>query len=347
MTLRTWALSLGTVALFALPAAAEDPMMEGPYVRGAAGLFLPNEWSGDVNGAERTFDFGTGPALGLAAGWKWAEGLRAELEAGYRSASADEVNGVPGTGKVKLYPIMANLLYDFSTDGPIKPYIGAGAGIIPTNFNDVAPEAGIATYDESDTGFGAQAILGAAVPVAERLDLTLDYRYLYTSGLTIAEGLLNQDVESINVKAHTIMAGLRYQFGHSIRPEPVDTPAPPPPPAPPVAPEDAEYIVYFEFDRADLTTQAMAVIADAAKDAAENGVSSITLAGHADRAGGTSYNMALSEKRVSAVRAELQRLGIQSRSITTSSFGESRPAVDTPDGQREQLNRRVNIELNR
>ena len=347
MTLRTWAVSLGAATLLALPALAEDPMMEGPYVRGAAGVFLPSEWSGDVNGTERTFDFGSGAALGLAAGWKWAEGMRAELEAGYRGASVDEVNGVDGTGKVKLYPIMANLLYDFSTDGPIKPYIGAGAGIVPTNFNNVAPEAGIATYDESDTGFGAQAIVGAAVPVAERLDLTLDYRYLFTSGLTIAEGLLNQDVESINVKAHTIMAGLRYQFGHSIRPEPAAQPVPPPPPPPPPAPEDAAYIVYFEFDRADLTADALRVIADAAADAAENGVSSITLAGHTDRAGGNSYNMALSERRVTAVKDELMRLGVQSRSISASSFGESQPAVTTPDGQREQRNRRVNIELNR
>jgi outer membrane protein OmpA-like peptidoglycan-associated protein len=71
---------------------------------------------------------------------------------------------------------------------------------------------------------------------------------------------------------------------------------------------------------------------------------SVVLAGHADRAGASDYNLRLSQRRVAAVRAAIQRAGVDVR-FDISSFGEQRPAVQTADGVREARNRRVEVRI--
>jgi outer membrane protein OmpA-like peptidoglycan-associated protein len=53
--------------------------------------------------------------------------------------------------------------------------------------------------------------------------------------------------------------------------------------------------------------------------------------------------MGLGQRRADAVRAYLEGHGIPGGVITTQSFGESRPLVETADGVREPQNRRVEI----
>ncbi|TRO88012.1 OmpA family protein, partial [Glycocaulis profundi] len=62
-----------------------------------------------------------------------------------------------------------------------------------------------------------------------------------------------------------------------------------------------------------------------------------------DTSGSAAYNMGLGERRANAVRDEMVRLGIPAGSISTQSFGQTRPAVDTGDGVREPLNRRSEV----
>ena len=69
----------------------------------------------------------------------------------------------------------------------------------------------------------------------------------------------------------------------------------------------------------------------------------VMLAGHADRAGSESYNMALSERRAQTVAAALVARGVPADALDVKWFGESQPRVPTPDGQREPQNRRVEI----
>ena len=83
----------------------------------------------------------------------------------------------------------------------------------------------------------------------------------------------------------------------------------------------------------------------AVDQARECQVASVQLAGHADRSGAAAYNRALSERRARAVRDEMVRLGIPASAINVQAFGESRPAVQTPDGVREPLNRRTEITI--
>lgn len=122
-------------------------------------------------------------------------------------------------------------------------------------------------------------------------------------------------------------------------------PAPAPAPAPAARPAtpDQSFLVFFDFDRSNLTTEAMAVVRRAAESVRRGGVSRITVTGHADRSGSDAYNMGLSQRRANAVRDALVREGVPANQISTTARGESQPLVPTPDGVREPQNRRAEI----
>ena len=73
----------------------------------------------------------------------------------------------------------------------------------------------------------------------------------------------------------------------------------------------------------------------------------ITVAGHADRAGGQVYNLRLSAKRAENVAAALRRIIEDHPRITvkTMKFGETENQVDTIDGTPEAKNRRATISI--
>jgi len=73
--------------------------------------------------------------------------------------------------------------------------------------------------------------------------------------------------------------------------------------------------------------------------------SMIIISGHTDTSASNAYNDALSERRVEKVRQDLIELGISADIIKSSSEGENRLLVQTPDGVVEALNRRVEINV--
>jgi outer membrane protein OmpA-like peptidoglycan-associated protein len=119
------------------------------------------------------------------------------------------------------------------------------------------------------------------------------------------------------------------------------------PAAPPPEPLPESGLVYFEFDRAELTAEAETTLNDIIADIQDRELGGITVAGHADTAGPPDYNMQLSERRANNVAAELTRAGIPSTIITTEAFGETQLAVQTPDNTPAQPNRRATIDFER
>jgi outer membrane protein OmpA-like peptidoglycan-associated protein len=102
-------------------------------------------------------------------------------------------------------------------------------------------------------------------------------------------------------------------------------------------------VVYFEWDRANLTDQARQVVNNAVNNARNCGVGSVQIDGHTDTSGSATYNQGLSERRARAVRDEMVRLGVPTGSISLNAFGQTRLAVQTRDGVREPLNRRAEV----
>ncbi|PHR54647.1 MAG: cell envelope biogenesis protein OmpA, partial [Robiginitomaculum sp.] len=120
-------------------------------------------------------------------------------------------------------------------------------------------------------------------------------------------------------------------------------PPPPPPPAPVC--NDVAFPVYFDWDKSNLTTQAADAIAAGVARASRCGIASANVGGHADKSGNRKYNVGLSSRRANIVRGELVNRGVSGAVISTEAFGETAPAVQTPDGAREPLNRRAVVVL--
>lgn len=115
----------------------------------------------------------------------------------------------------------------------------------------------------------------------------------------------------------------------------------------PAAPADLPEagVIYFGFDRDDLSPEAQAALEDIIFDIRDRELGGIISAGHTDTAGPADYNMDLSRRRAETVARELIRAGIPSDIIVLEAFGETDLAVPTPDNTPEPRNRRVVIEF--
>jgi outer membrane protein OmpA-like peptidoglycan-associated protein len=343
-----------TVLTLPLAAPAVAQPVEGFYVGAGAGV----NWRQNDQGRaafltpasyDIRFDLGWGGALSL--GWGFGNGLRAEIEGSYRQNTANrwtaEQAGRSGPvvianvgGRAETYGVMLNLLYDFDLGIGVVPYVGAGVGWM---WNTYAIRGTFASAEERlhDTGnnFAYQAIVGAALPIAEvpGLALTAEYRFLGTLEMDhrwTETGSGTVRARTDQVLHHSLFLGVRYAFGVA------------PAPAPAAAPEPARtYLVFFDWDRDTLTDRARQIIADAAAASRRVQSTRIEVSGHADRSGSPQYNQGLSLRRANNVAAELVRLGVPRNEIVIQAFGESRPLVPTADGVREPQNRRVEIVL--
>lgn len=113
--------------------------------------------------------------------------------------------------------------------------------------------------------------------------------------------------------------------------------------AEPMAPEDAVYLVFFNWDEAILEAGALNVLDAVGMEVAKNTPAQINVIGHADTSGPLDYNQKLALKRANAVRDALIQRGVDATIMMVDSRGESELLVETPDNVREPANRRVNI----
>jgi outer membrane protein OmpA-like peptidoglycan-associated protein len=198
----------------------------------------------------------------------------------------------------------------------ITPYIGAGAGI---GFVDGNSSLG-------STVFAYQGIVGLAWNVDTNFRVSIDGRYYGTSNPTVnGNGWSNNNF--------SVMLGLTLKFG--------DSPEAPPPPPPVVAPPS--FMVFFDWDRSNLSAQALNTIKQAAQAYKSKGNARITATGHTDTSGPEAYNMALSLRRANTVKDALVREGVPATAIAVIGRGEAGLLVKTADGVREPQNRRVEI----
>jgi OOP family OmpA-OmpF porin len=368
-------LLLSTALFVARPVAAQvlrpTDAVSGPYIAAGAGLNLLQDSSLSVegNGATQlrglginpsgslTFDPGFAGVLSL--GWGFGNGLRAEVEGNFRRNEIEGASGFSGAGRLGAsgqqdsYGIMANVLLDLGSFGPVVPYVGAGLGYVVTDWRQLRLSGNATdvrlTASGSDGRFAFQGIAGLAFPLEflPGAAVTAEYRFIGTqnpsiparaesrsTGAAIASGRV--ETETYN---HSLLLGIRYAFN----------PAPPAPAAaaPNVAPPTVRtFLVFFDYDRADLTERARQIIAEASLNARRTGgATRLEVSGHTDRAGTPAYNQALSQRRADAVAAELVRNGVARGDILVTAFGETRPLVATGDGAREPQNRRVEILL--
>jgi iron complex outermembrane receptor protein len=167
--------------------------------------------------------------------------------------------------------------------------------------------------------------------------------------------LLNQDLRDSGIDFGGLgFAGISFgeprsvgftvdvKYGAPSGPEQTSAPYVPPPVVAPVA-APKSYLVFFDFNKSDLTPQATDIVDTAAKNAAAGKVTRLTVTGHTDTVGSDAYNMRLSRRRAESVATQLEKDGIPSSEIEIVAKGKRDLLVPTADGVREPQNRRVQI----
>ncbi len=105
------------------------------------------------------------------------------------------------------------------------------------------------------------------------------------------------------------------------------------------------FIVYFGFDKTNLTDVARATIDEVVAAVNAMGTTALSLVGHTDTVASVGYNQALSEARARRVSDALSTRGVPAGAMTLAGRSENDLAIATGDNVREPLNRRVQITL--
>ena len=99
--------------------------------------------------------------------------------------------------------------------------------------------------------------------------------------------------------------------------------------------------VHFDFDRYTLRPEALRVLEQAVSAMKEDSALRLTLEGHTCSIGTAEYNLALGERRATAVREYLTQNGVAATRLQTVSFGEEKPKHDNSREETRRLNRRA------
>ena len=358
-------LALASTAL-ATPALARDKSW---YVGIEGGAMIVEDIDYDIGATANaaSVDHNYGYDVDGVIGYDFG-GFRVETEVGYKSATVDGYTSTVTTpryntagaivatpagsydyagGKTSALSFMLNGLLDFGEDDGIQGFVGGGVGVARVKANYALNTRGN-FVDDSDTVFAWQGLAGVRAPLTDHIDATLKYRFFNADNVKLVD-VTNRTFEG-RFRSHSILGGLTYNFGTPTPPPPPAEPAPlpPPPPTPePVAQppvcSPGPFIVFFEWDKSDITPEAGSILDNAVSQYQNCGNAQVMLAGHADKSGAASYNVGLSQRRADSVKAYLSSHAVPDSVISTEAFGESRPRDDTADGVREVQNRRVEV----
>jgi OmpA-OmpF porin, OOP family len=355
MRLRSASLAIG---LLAAPLAAKAQPFQGLYIGGAAGYNLPEN---DPIAHDGLIKPGGGFAGIGSVGYGLGNGFRFEVEGNYREAPLPAISNAlisGNSGHLHTYGAMANVFFDFDIGLPwLYPYIGGGVGYAWSNFSRQRSftAAGFPllsqNIEQTKGGFAYQAIGGLSFPIpgVPGLSIITEYRFFGIPGSETFAGSNNVagvstpmpvSLKVLHQYDHSFLLGVRYSFGQV--PPVAATAAPAVAPAPAVQPARS-YLVFFDWDKATLTDRARQIIKEAADNSTRVQYTQIEVNGYTDTSGTPQYNMDLSIRRATAVKAELIKDGVPVNAISTQGFGETHLLVATGPGIREPRNRRVEI----
>ena len=105
--------------------------------------------------------------------------------------------------------------------------------------------------------------------------------------------------------------------------------------------------VYFEYDKSNIRADSAETLrANAALIKNNDRWGQIVVQGNTDERGSEEYNLALGERRATAVKRYLVDLGVPAERLRTVSFGEATPAVPGHDESAYRYNRRSDFASN-
>jgi outer membrane protein OmpA-like peptidoglycan-associated protein len=101
--------------------------------------------------------------------------------------------------------------------------------------------------------------------------------------------------------------------------------------------------VHFDFDRYSLRPEAVRILDEAIAAMRQDATLKLEIEGHTCSIGTAEYNLALGERRATAVRDYLTSRGVGADRLRTVSYGEERPKHDNAREETRRLNRRAQL----
>jgi len=285
-----------------------------------------------------TPNINSGFNVGARGGYQWGP-FRFEEEYSYRNNELGSFN------LNNRFVNESASINSFTLRNPI------GFPINPSSPLSVAPQTfGGTLINGSGWRFGYQAIAGLRFEFSPSVAFDIDYRYLGTPDQTLTNNArfpFPNGTGGTNCCANThftssyhsnnLLASITMKFGLP--------PAPPPPlpPAPPPPPPQKVFLVFFDWDKYNITPEGEKIIELAAQQYKAGGSVKLQVTGYTDTTGSYAYNQRLSERRANAVAARMVALGVARSDMAVSGRSYNDLRVPTPLGVREPQNRRVEI----
>ena len=172
-----------------------------------------------ATGAKAPYELDVDDGLGgiVTLGYNFG-GTRLELEGGYKENDIDSLSvgafGVGGIflgtdGEVRTLSGMINLIYDVPVEGKLRPFVLGGVGLANHEI-DISRIANTnVAFKDDDTVFTYQVGAGLAYEVGESADLLVQYRYMSSGGVTVADATASDEFD---YNHHSVMIGLRFGF---------------------------------------------------------------------------------------------------------------------------------------
>jgi outer membrane protein OmpA-like peptidoglycan-associated protein len=106
-------------------------------------------------------------------------------------------------------------------------------------------------------------------------------------------------------------------------------------------PAKIRLLVFFDFNKADLTAESNPELRRALKMMDQYPRMEVEIAGHTDNVGSDQYNKELSQQRANAVRSYLTVNGIDASRLSAVGYGEAQPIESNENEDGRAANRRV------
>jgi outer membrane immunogenic protein len=350
-----------SIAIIGLAATAQAEMLSptvdwtGPYI-GAQGGYGAGDSTGGlrVGGFAIPYDVHPDGVVGGAhLGYDWQSGHL--VLGGVADAEGADIFGTDTTTTAQFSTKVLND-FDASIRGKIGlafnrfMFYGTGGvafGAVKTQYSCPTCLHAPDPYDQiNDIRVGWTAGGGIAYAIDPRWSSAVEYRYVDLGNGRFSDPVTTASDSGNHLAFNSVRLSVSYHFWPHRQPTPEPPPIVPamaPVPVPPAPPPPHAFVVFFDFDRYDLTPEARLVVEQAAKSFRDSGFARIELNGYTDLAGTQEYNMKLSQRRATTVAEYLAHLGVPRPAMSVMWHGKENPRVPTADGVRAPQNRRVEI----
>jgi opacity protein-like surface antigen len=183
--------------------------------------------TGDVSLAD-------GIGFGLSVGHRYSDQFRTDIELSRRSFELQNITPISSgsnrslSGQIDIYTALLNGYYNLpdSTDlaffnSPFRPYVGVGVGgaYISANAAAASLDSGESTNSarQSTTPTDAfiwlpagQITAGLSLPISDKLDFDMAYRYFLLGDITGT--VAGQSGDSGLLRSHSLKLGMRYNI---------------------------------------------------------------------------------------------------------------------------------------